>query len=144
MRILNDITLSSVSRQIWEPAIGHLLCSPASGVIDEIWAWESVHHGDAGLINAAKASAVCEFVFWFLSYKLNLFDPLYKPIGLMADGTSPISSCIFYHLLQLPHCSLSLYSKSQPRRHHYVYKGDSNIASLQLQDIRTADVSRKL
>ena len=57
---LEGYHISSV--QIWEPAIGHLLCSPAAKVIDEIWAWESVHHGDAGLINAAKASAVCEFV----------------------------------------------------------------------------------
>ena len=29
-----------------------------------------MHHGDAGLINAAKASAVCEFVCWFFSHEL--------------------------------------------------------------------------
>jgi hypothetical protein len=44
--------------------------NPAARVIDEIWAWESVHHGDAGLINAAKASTVCEFVFWSLFHEL--------------------------------------------------------------------------
>ena len=59
-----NIIISTLLRaQIWEPAIGCLLCSPAARVIDEIWVWESVHHGDAGIINSAKASAVCEFFF---------------------------------------------------------------------------------
>ena len=59
-----DVYLSTfLYAQIWEPTIGRLLCSPACRVIDEIWVWEAVHHGDAGIINSAKASAVCKFVF---------------------------------------------------------------------------------
>ncbi|KAF8804353.1 hypothetical protein BYT27DRAFT_7225411 [Phlegmacium glaucopus] len=49
-------------KEIWEPVVGRLLSLPAAGVIDEIWAWESVHHGDAGLINAAKASGVSDWI----------------------------------------------------------------------------------
>lgn len=48
-------------KEIWEPTIGYLLSLPAVRVIDEIWVWESVHHGDAGLINAAKASGVSDW-----------------------------------------------------------------------------------
>ena len=58
-----------------------------------------------------------------------LIYPPIKLIGLMADEMSPISSCISYHLSQLPHCSPSLYNKSQPRRHLYAYKAGSNIAN---------------
>ena len=46
---------------------------PSATIIDEVWVWESVHHGDAGLINAAKASGVCEFVFMYLYHELLIF-----------------------------------------------------------------------
>ena len=42
--------------------LGRLPCSPAARVIDEIWVWEVVHHGDTSIINSAKTSAVCEWV----------------------------------------------------------------------------------
>ena len=40
--------------KVWEPTLGHLLASQeVVGMVDEIWAWEAVQHGDAGLINAS-------------------------------------------------------------------------------------------
>ncbi|KAG6820194.1 hypothetical protein H0H93_004187 [Arthromyces matolae] len=41
-------------KEIWEPMLGHLLSSPEASVIDEVWTWESVQHGDACLINGEK------------------------------------------------------------------------------------------
>ena len=46
--------------QIWEPTLAHLLTSPIASIIDEIWLWESIQHGDAGLINAPNASGLCQ------------------------------------------------------------------------------------
>ncbi|KAG2135958.1 Alpha/Beta hydrolase protein [Suillus clintonianus] len=36
-------------KEIWETTLCYLL--PACGVIDEIWSWESVQHGDSALLN---------------------------------------------------------------------------------------------
>jgi hypothetical protein len=42
-------------KEIWEPTLGHLLSSQdVVGLVDEIWSWEAVQHGDAGLINASS------------------------------------------------------------------------------------------
>ena len=51
--------------QIFEPTLGHLLSSPAARVIDEVWVWESVQHGDAGIINAPSASGLCTSPFHY-------------------------------------------------------------------------------
>ncbi|KAF8153181.1 hypothetical protein B0H34DRAFT_677358 [Crassisporium funariophilum] len=47
-------------KEIWEPTLGHLLPSSA-GIIDEVWLWESVQHGDAGLVNASSASGIFDW-----------------------------------------------------------------------------------
>ncbi|GLB39842.1 putative alpha/beta hydrolase family protein [Lyophyllum shimeji] len=48
-------------KEIWEPTLQYLLCSPAASVIDEVWTWESVQHGDACLINGDKIGAVFDW-----------------------------------------------------------------------------------
>ncbi|KAF9530598.1 hypothetical protein CPB83DRAFT_850607 [Crepidotus variabilis] len=40
------------TKEIWEPMLGYLLSSKSSQIIDEVWTWEAVQHGDAGLLNA--------------------------------------------------------------------------------------------
>ena len=133
-----------VCAQIWELTFGRLFLLPATIFIHEIWPWESVHHGDAAVINTAKTSAVCQFVLQIFRHKLwILFVSPVKPMGLMAEVTSPISSCISYHLSQLTNCFLFIYNESQLKRRHYVYKEDSRIARSWLQVIPTVDVSRK-
>jgi hypothetical protein len=49
-----------VTLQLWEPTIRHLFSSSAGAVIDEIWAWESVQHGDACMINHSALSGLGE------------------------------------------------------------------------------------
>ncbi|PPQ75295.1 hypothetical protein CVT24_007518 [Panaeolus cyanescens] len=48
-------------KEIWEPFLGHLLSSKEGASIDEVWAWESVQHGDAALINSASLSAIFDW-----------------------------------------------------------------------------------
>ncbi|KAJ3564589.1 hypothetical protein NP233_g8198 [Leucocoprinus birnbaumii] len=38
-------------KEIWEPTIQSMLNSPSSELIDEIWVWEAVQHGDSALLN---------------------------------------------------------------------------------------------
>ncbi|KAF8588338.1 hypothetical protein K439DRAFT_652977 [Ramaria rubella] len=47
------------SRQIWEPTLARLISlmesNPSSGVlVDEIWSFEAVQHGDSGLLNVGN------------------------------------------------------------------------------------------
>ncbi|KAG6860707.1 hypothetical protein C0995_008292 [Termitomyces sp. Mi166 len=62
----NGVTLffahaNGFPKEIWEPALQHLLSSPAASIIDEVWTWESVQHGDACLINADKNGGVFDW-----------------------------------------------------------------------------------
>ncbi|KAF8902571.1 hypothetical protein CPB84DRAFT_1775707 [Gymnopilus junonius] len=45
-------------KEIWEPTLAHLLSSPIANIIDEVWLWESIQHGDAALVNAPAASGL--------------------------------------------------------------------------------------
>ena len=43
----------------------HMLfnCGDDDPIIDEIWCWEAVNHGDSALINRQNLSAFCEHSF---------------------------------------------------------------------------------
>ncbi|KAG1859214.1 Alpha/Beta hydrolase protein [Suillus subluteus] len=45
---------TGLPKEIWETHLCYLL--PACGVIDEIWSWESVQHGDSALLNRHNLS----------------------------------------------------------------------------------------
>ncbi|KAF9239419.1 Alpha/beta hydrolase family-domain-containing protein [Melanogaster broomeanus] len=49
------------SKEIWETMLHSLLDSPAGYMVDEVWAWEAVHHGDSGLINSDNLSGVSDW-----------------------------------------------------------------------------------
>jgi len=51
---LNGIPLTC---QVWEATIGHLLSTDVAGMVDEIWAWDAVQNGDAGILNAPSLPA---------------------------------------------------------------------------------------
>ncbi|KAF8240976.1 alpha/beta-hydrolase [Tricholoma matsutake] len=48
-------------KEIWEPTLRHLLLSSAGPVIDEVWTWESVQHGDACMINQGALSGLFDW-----------------------------------------------------------------------------------
>ncbi|KAG6890490.1 hypothetical protein C0992_000982 [Termitomyces sp. T32_za158] len=63
-------------KEIWEPTLQHLFSSPAVSVIDEVWTWESVQHGDACLINGDKNGGVWTRLFMlFVSPLFSVPDP---------------------------------------------------------------------
>jgi hypothetical protein len=59
------------ARKIWEPTISYLLQSSAAvcDLIDEIWSFESIQHGDSALLNAANLPGIC---LSFFSFFLNM------------------------------------------------------------------------
>lgn len=46
--------------KIFEPTLEDLFNSAAATLVDEVWVWEAVQHGDAALVNAPFASGICE------------------------------------------------------------------------------------
>ncbi|KAF8892936.1 Alpha/Beta hydrolase protein [Infundibulicybe gibba] len=48
-------------KEIWEPVIRRLFSSSAGVLIDEVWTWESVQHGDAAVINADHLSGIFDW-----------------------------------------------------------------------------------
>ncbi|KAF9244890.1 Alpha/Beta hydrolase protein [Melanogaster broomeanus] len=49
------------SKEIWETTLRSLLDSPAGYMVDEVWAWEAVQHGDSALINAQNLSGISDW-----------------------------------------------------------------------------------
>ncbi|KAF9238987.1 Alpha/Beta hydrolase protein [Melanogaster broomeanus] len=49
-------------KEIWETMLRSLLDSPAGYMVDEVWAWEAVQHGDSALINAHNLSGIFEWL----------------------------------------------------------------------------------
>ncbi|KAF8621695.1 hypothetical protein AX15_007556 [Amanita polypyramis BW_CC] len=47
-------------KETWEPTLKHLLASSAH-LVDEVWSWESVQHGDAALVNGQALSQVYDW-----------------------------------------------------------------------------------
>ncbi|KAF8842804.1 alpha/beta-hydrolase [Paxillus ammoniavirescens] len=48
-------------KEIWETMLRSLLDSPAGYMIDEVWAWEAVQHGDSALVNASNLSGIFDW-----------------------------------------------------------------------------------
>ncbi|KAM6489820.1 hypothetical protein JOM56_014843 [Amanita muscaria] len=48
-------------KEIWEPTIKHLLAS-SSDLIDEIWTWEAIQHGDSALVNEKQLSCLYDWI----------------------------------------------------------------------------------
>ncbi|KAF9239420.1 Alpha/Beta hydrolase protein [Melanogaster broomeanus] len=48
-------------KETWETMLRSLLDSPAGYLVDEVWAWEAVQHGDSALINAHNLSGISDW-----------------------------------------------------------------------------------
>ncbi|KAI0074926.1 hypothetical protein K474DRAFT_1664829 [Panus rudis PR-1116 ss-1] len=63
-------------KEIWEPTLEEIVNSPSAKHVTEIWVWEAVNHGDAGLINAPNLSGIYDWqdnardILTFLLYHL--------------------------------------------------------------------------
>jgi pimeloyl-ACP methyl ester carboxylesterase len=93
---------NSFHKETWEPTLSHLL-SPTGGtdayeLIDEVWSWESVQHGDAALLNEGRLGCVFDWsdnardIIHFLTH--------YLPSPLQPDAY--YSATLPTHLPRLP------------------------------------------
>ncbi|KAG6335177.1 hypothetical protein ID866_3921 [Astraeus odoratus] len=48
-------------KETWEVMLRHLFDSPAAHLVDEVWSWEAVQHGDSALLNAQNLSGIFEW-----------------------------------------------------------------------------------
>ncbi|KAG2159382.1 Alpha/beta hydrolase family-domain-containing protein [Suillus bovinus] len=48
-------------KEIWETTLRYLLSSPTASLVDEVWSWEAIQHGDAGLINETSLSGIFDW-----------------------------------------------------------------------------------
>ncbi|OAX36910.1 hypothetical protein K503DRAFT_772027 [Rhizopogon vinicolor AM-OR11-026] len=48
-------------KEIWEAVLQYLLYSPSASLIDEVWSWEAVQHGDAALVNQTNLSCIFDW-----------------------------------------------------------------------------------
>ncbi|KAF9239417.1 Alpha/Beta hydrolase protein [Melanogaster broomeanus] len=85
------------SKEIWETTLHSLLDSPAGYMVDEVWAWEAVQHGDSALINAHSLSGISDWTddardiaHFLLSYLPEDPDPEALPARLkrLPESTS--------------------------------------------------------
>ncbi|KAG8216017.1 hypothetical protein J3R82DRAFT_8010 [Butyriboletus roseoflavus] len=51
-----------VNRYTWETMIRDLLNAPAGEMVDEVWAWDAVQHGDAAVVNAENLSGIFDWL----------------------------------------------------------------------------------
>lgn len=43
--------------------IRDLLDAPAGEMVDEVWAWDAVQHGDAAVVNTENQNGICTSLF---------------------------------------------------------------------------------
>jgi hypothetical protein len=62
--VLLFLALTFFSNKLWEPTLKHLIslseAKDSEVFIEEAWAYDSVQHGDSGLVNAAKLNGSCK------------------------------------------------------------------------------------
>ncbi|KAG1752171.1 Alpha/beta hydrolase family-domain-containing protein [Suillus lakei] len=48
-------------KEIWETTLRYLLSSPTASLIDEVWSWEAIQHGDAAIVNETNLSGIFDW-----------------------------------------------------------------------------------
>ncbi|KAG6380138.1 Alpha/Beta hydrolase protein [Boletus reticuloceps] len=51
-----------VNRYTWETMLRSLLNAPAGAMVDEVWAWDAVQHGDAAVVNANNLNGIFDWL----------------------------------------------------------------------------------
>ena len=44
---------------MWEAMLRELLSAPTGEMVDEVWAWDAVQHGDAAVVNEENLNGIC-------------------------------------------------------------------------------------
>ncbi|KAG1731189.1 Alpha/beta hydrolase family-domain-containing protein [Suillus paluster] len=53
---------TGLPKETWETTLRYLLSSPSASLIDEVWSWEAVQHGDAALVNEANLGGIYDWL----------------------------------------------------------------------------------
>ncbi|KAL4071778.1 Alpha/beta hydrolase family-domain-containing protein [Scleroderma citrinum] len=80
-------------KEIWEVMLRDLFDSPAAPLVDEVWSWEAVHHGDSALVNAGNLSGIVD-------WQDNARDIANFLLNYLPDDTTPAS--LPTHLERIP------------------------------------------
>ena len=93
--------------KIWEPTLVHLLksltwSSPPAFDIAEIWVWEAVNHGDAGLVNAHHLSGLCESFPTYIYLSLHPLIAFNPPFSVLDDWQDNARDILHFLLSYLP------------------------------------------
>jgi len=59
---------------MWEAVLRYLLSSSSASLIDEVWSWEAVQHGDAALVNETNLSGICKASHTYTHHIQKLID----------------------------------------------------------------------
>ncbi|KZP18883.1 hypothetical protein FIBSPDRAFT_791261 [Athelia psychrophila] len=76
-------------KELWEPALQHLLTAYSGPEIHEIWTWEAVSHGDSYLLNKERLPGYCDWMDnsrdmmnFFVNYLPSAAKPSVLPVHL--------------------------------------------------------------
>jgi hypothetical protein len=101
--------------QIWEPSLNYLVSPTASPeahrLVDEIWSWEAVQHGDSELLNGEQLGCFCECAFELFVVYILLIVKLTK--ADWSDNSRDMIQFLLY-FLPSPSQSESYFSKPLP------------------------------
>lgn len=134
------------NKETWEPLIKQLWLSPTASLISEIWCFEFVTHGDAGLLNreALKASGIGSLMLLQLA---SIFLTLVQRLGQMMLVTFSILCCTSSHqILETNYLFISNESQSQslPSAKSMDFKGKDPSCQLETRGVGRARESSSL
>ncbi|KIN93607.1 hypothetical protein M404DRAFT_1008823 [Pisolithus tinctorius Marx 270] len=97
-------------KEIWEPMLRSLLDSTSGLLVDEVWSWEAVNHGDLALVNAESLSGIFDWhddardiANFLLNYLPEESSPAPLPTCLVhvPEATSDTRKELGYHCRRL-------------------------------------------
>ncbi|KAI6137845.1 Alpha/beta hydrolase family-domain-containing protein [Pisolithus tinctorius] len=103
------VPATGLPKEIWETMLRSLLDS-TSGLVDEVWSWEAVNHGDSALVNAESLSGIFDWhddardiANFLLNYLPEKATPVSLPTCLarVPEATSDARKELGYHCRRL-------------------------------------------
>ncbi|KAI6142998.1 Alpha/beta hydrolase family-domain-containing protein [Pisolithus tinctorius] len=97
-------------KEIWETTLRSLLDSTSGPLVDEVWSWEAINHGDSALVNAESLSGIfdwhddaCDIANFLLNYlpEESTSASLPTRLACVPEATSDARKELGYHRRRL-------------------------------------------
>ncbi|KIO01549.1 hypothetical protein M404DRAFT_1002974 [Pisolithus tinctorius Marx 270] len=107
---LSLVPATGFPKEIWEPMLRSLLDLTSGLLVDEVWSWEAVNHGDSALVNAESLSGIFDWhddardiANFLLNYLPEESTPVSLPTCLASvpEATSDARKELGYHRRRL-------------------------------------------